>query len=124
MIPLFVTKLLRGERIPIYGDGKNVRDWLHVSDHCQAIYTVLLKGAPGESYNVGGGTELTNMELTKQILEILGKDVDRIDFVSDRLGHDYRYSVDWSKIKKLGYEPQINYAQGIRKTIEWYIDHQ
>jgi dTDP-glucose 4,6-dehydratase len=121
VIPLFVTNLLDGAPVPLYGDGLNVRDWLHVDDHCRAIQLVLEGGRPGEVYNVGGGTELTNRELTERLLAILGAGWDRVVPVADRKGHDRRYSVDWSKISgELGYRPLVPFERGLADTVEWY----
>jgi dTDP-glucose 4,6-dehydratase len=125
VIPLFVTNLIDGKKVPLYGTGKNVRDWLHVDDHCRGIHAVLLRGSAGQIYNIGGGKELTNRELTSIILEKMGKDESSIEYVEDRLGHDIRYSVDYTKIsKELGYAPQVNFEEGIDRTIEWYQTHQ
>ena len=125
LIPLFITNLLDGKKIPIYGKGLNVRDWLHVDDHCRAIYLVLMKGRAGEIYNIGGGQELTNLEITHLILEAMDADETSINFVEDRKGHDLRYSVDWSKInRELGYEPSVNFQSGLRQTIDWYRNNR
>ena len=125
IIPFFIMKLMRGEKVPVYGNGLNSRDWLHVSDHCQAIHLVLTKGTPGEIYNIGGGRELTNIELTKLIISKLNKGEDSIEFVKDRLGHDFRYSVDYSKISRnLGYVPKVNFEDGLNKTIDWYLENR
>ena len=121
VIPLFVTNLIDGKKVPVYGSGLNVRDWLHVDDHCQGIHLALTKGKPGEIYNIGGGTELNNLELTDQILEIMGKGKDSIEYVEDRKGHDLRYSVDITKIStELGYAPKVLWKQGLVETIDWY----
>ena len=121
VIPLFVTNALENKPLPLYGDGLNVRDWVHVLDHCRAIDLVLHKGAIGQVYNVGGGKEITNLELTKIILNILDKPADLIVAVKDRLGHDRRYSVDCTKIKQeLGFKTEYNFEQAIINTIEWY----
>lgn len=121
IVPLFVTNLIDGLKVPIYGNGSNVRDWLHVDDHCRGIHAVLTRGKAGEIYNIGGGTELSNMELTHKILALMGKDGSSIEYVPDRLGHDLRYSVDITKIsRELGYEPLVNLEQGLRETVEWY----
>ena len=121
VIPLFVTNLIDDKKVPLYGTGLNVRDWLHVDDHCRGIHLVLMKGKAGEIYNIGGGRELTNRELTSIILEKMGKGDTSIEYVKDRLGHDLRYSVSISKISsELGYSPQVKFENGIEKTIEWY----
>ena len=121
VIPLFVTNLIDGLNVPLYGEGANVRDWLHVDDHCRALHLVLEKGRAGEIYNIGGGTELTNKELTGLLLEATGTDWDRVERVTDRLGHDLRYSVDITKISdELGYQPQVSFAEGLADTVEWY----
>ena len=125
VIPLFVTNLLDGFMVPLYGDGLNVRDWLHVDDHCRGISLVLAAGRPGETYNIGGGTELTNRELTERLLHACGADWSAVEMVEDRKGHDRRYSVDISKIQQeLGYEPQISFDDGLASTVEWYRDHR
>lgn len=125
VIPLFLTNLMRGKKVPLYGDGGNVRDWLHVSDHCRGIHAVASGGRPGEIYNIGGGTELSNLELTYLILDAVGADKDMIEPVADRLGHDRRYSVDWGKInKELGYSPKIGFEQGLADTLEWYQNNE
>jgi len=124
IIPLFITNIIEGRKVPVYGSGSNVRDWLHVDDHCRAIHLVLLKGFKGEVYNVGGGRELTNLELTRNILSSLGKDDSWIEFVEDRPGHDFRYSVDFQKISgQVGYTPQKSFEVGILETIEWYLEN-
>jgi dTDP-glucose 4,6-dehydratase len=121
VIPLFVTNLIDGADVPLYGEGTNVRDWLHVDDHCRGIHLVLEGGRPGEVYNIGGGTELSNKELTGLLLEATGTDWDRVRRVTDRLGHDQRYSVDITKISnELGYQPQVPFEQGLADTVEWY----
>jgi dTDP-glucose 4,6-dehydratase len=125
LIPLFVTNLIDGALVPLYGDGANVRDWLHVDDHCRAIHMVLERGRPGEVYNIGGGTELSNKELTGLLLEATGTDWDRVRPVPDRLGHDRRYSVDITKIStELGYRAQVPFEQGLAETVEWYRTHR
>ncbi len=125
VVPLFVTNLLDGMNVPLYGDGLNVRDWLHVDDHCRAIHLVLLGGRPGETYNVGGGTELTNIELTGLLLGALGAGWDRVDRVPDRPGHDLRYSLGIQKIEtELGYRPRIAFEQGLADTVAWYRRHR
>ena len=125
LIPFFISKLLRGEKVPVYGDGMNVRDWLYVYDHCSAIDTVLHKGKVGEVYNIGGHNEKTNMEITKIILSEMGKDESSIEFVQDRLGHDRRYAISNDKItSELGWEPSITFEEGIKLTISWYLNNQ
>ena len=125
LIPLFITNLIQGKKVPVYGTGMNVRDWLHVDDHCQAIYSVLMNGKSGETYNIGGGQELTNNEITSQILEAMGANESSIEYVEDRKGHDHRYSVDWTKIKReLGYEPQVKFEDGLKQTIDWYRENE
>lgn len=125
LIPFFITKLLKGEKVPVYGDGLNVRDWLYVYDHCEAIDTVLNKGREGEVYNIGGHNEKTNMEITRLILDAMGKDESSIEYVQDRLGHDRRYAIANDKIQKeLGWEPSIKFEDGIKLTIEWYLNNQ
>ena len=125
LIPLFVTNLIEGKKVPVYGTGENVRDWLHVDDHCRGIYSVLMKGRSGEVYNIGGGRELTNNEITSLILETMGADESSIEYVEDRKGHDLRYSVDWTKInQELGYKPQVKFEDGLRETIQWYRDNE
>jgi len=125
LIPLFITNLIEGKKVPVYGTGENVRDWLHVDDHCRGIYTVLMNGRSGEVYNIGGGRELTNNEITRLILEAMGADESSIEYVKDRKGHDLRYSVDWTKInRELSYEPQIKFEDGLKETIQWYRDNE
>lgn len=125
VIPLFVSNLMDGKHVPLYGNGGNVRDWLHVSDHCRGIDLVLRKGRAGEVYNIGGGTELTNKELTGVLLEAAGVGWDMVDRVEDRKGHDLRYSIDISKISaELGYAPQVTFEDGIKSTIEWYRENR
>ena len=121
MIPLFVTNLIDDLKVPLYGDGLNIRDWLHVEDHCRGIAAVIERGRAGEVYNIGGGTELTNIEITRMILELCNKDEEFIAPVADRLGHDRRYSVDWSKSnKELGYAPLHTLANTLPEIIDWY----
>jgi len=125
LIPLFITNLIEGKKVPVYGTGKNVRDWLHVDDHCRGINAVLIQGKSGAVYNIGGGRELTNNEITRLILEAMGADDSSIEYVEDRKGHDLRYSVDWTKInRELGYEPQVKFEDGLRETIQWYRDNE
>jgi len=125
VIPLFVTNLLDGHKVPLYGDGLNVRDWLHVDDHCHGIALVAEKGRDGEVYNIGGGTELTNLELTTRLLAAVGKGEEMIERVPDRLGHDRRYSVDWTKIAtELGYAPRTTFEAGLAETVRWYAENR
>ncbi|MFB4301809.1 dTDP-glucose 4,6-dehydratase [Actinomadura sp. NTSP31] len=125
IIPLFVTRLLDGRRVPLYGDGLNVRDWLHVDDHARALELVRAKGAPGEVYNIGGGTSLANRELTGLLLNATGTGWDRVEHVPDRKGHDRRYAVDDARIRaELGYEPRIRFAEGLAATVTWYRENR
>ncbi|MET8138258.1 MULTISPECIES: dTDP-glucose 4,6-dehydratase [unclassified Streptomyces] len=125
IIPLFVTRLLAGGTVPLYGDGENVRDWLHVDDHCQGLLAVLTGGRAGETYNIGGGSELTNKELTGLLLEACGAGWERVEHVTDRKGHDRRYSVDWTKISgELGYRPRHDFTDGLAETVAWYRAHR
>lgn len=125
LIPLFISNALKDEPLPVYGDGLQVRDWIHVLDHCRAIDLVLQKGVPGEVYNIGGRCEKTNLEVTRAILRILNKPESLIRFVQDRPGHDRRYAIDCSKIEReLGWRPQIDFEEGLRATVEWYQQHQ
>lgn len=123
VIPLFVTNLIEGKKVPLYGDGKNVRDWLHVDDHCEAVLTVLEKGRSGEVYNIGGNNERSNLELTHAILQIMGKGSQMIQPVADRLGHDRRYAIDASKIRReLGWAPTRSaWPRALEQTVEWYV---
>jgi dTDP-glucose 4,6-dehydratase len=124
VIPLFVTHALDDQPLPLYGDGLNVRDWLHVDDHCRALMLLLERGQPGEAYNVGGGNELANLELTRRILALLGKPESLIRRVTDRPGHDRRYSLDSSKLRALGWAPQESFVQGLERTVAWYRTHE
>lgn len=125
LIPLFITNILEGKKVPIYGSGDNVRDWLHVDDHCRGIYAVLINGNSGEIYNIGGGRELSNIEITRLILKYMGETESIINFIEDRKGHDFRYSVDWAKINiELGYSPQVDFETGLHETIEWYRNNK
>ncbi|MEU6540471.1 dTDP-glucose 4,6-dehydratase [Streptomyces sp. NPDC047000] len=125
IIPLFVTRLLKGEKVPLYGDGLNVRDWLHIDDHVRGIELVRTRGRAGEIYNIGGGTELTNRQLTERLLEACGAGPGQIEYVTDRKGHDRRYSVDWTKIHtELGYKPQKDFTEGLDETVAWYRAHR
>lgn len=122
LIPNFILKLSQGLKVPVYGDGLNVRDWLFVKDHCKGIYLTLTKGVSGEIYNIGGGTELTNLELTQKLLNLLNRDDSFINYVPDRLGHDRRYSVNSDKIRELGYSPSENFTENLLLTLAWYQD--
>lgn len=125
LIPLFISNLLKGEKVPVYGDGMNIRDWLYVYDHCSAIDTVLHKGRLGEVYNIGGNNEKANIEITKLLIKELGKDESSIKYVEDRLGHDRRYAIDSSKIQnELGWHPSVTFEEGIKITIDWYLNNQ
>ncbi len=122
---LFITNLLEGKKVPIYGDGGQIRDWLYVGDHCRALDLILHQGKFGETYCVGGGVQPTNLEVAKNILKLLGLGEDKIEFVKDRLGHDRRYAIDYSKIKKeLGWSPEVNFEEGMKKTAEWYKNNE
>ena len=125
VIPLFVTNLIEGKKVPLYGDGRNVRDWLAVIDHCEALLKVLEHGTAGEVYNIGGNNERSNLELTHHILKIMGKGEESIEFVTDRLGHDRRYAIDSSKIRsELGWEPTRSaWPDALEQTVRWYMDH-
>jgi len=126
LIPLFVTNLIEGKKVPLYGDGMNVRDWLYVEDHCEAIWTVLNKGAPGEVYNIGGNNEIPNRKITETILREMGKSWDEsVQYVRDRPGHDRRYAIDAGKMRReLGWEPRHRFDQAIKTTIDWYRTHE
>ena len=124
LIPFFISKLLKGEKVPVYGDGLNIRDWLYVYDHCEAIDIVLHNGKIGEVYNIGGHNEKTNLEITRLILEAMGKDENYIEYVKDRPGHDRRYAISNDKItKELGWTPSITFETGIKLTIDWYLNN-
>lgn len=125
LIPFFISQLLKNEKVPVYGDGLNVRDWLYVYDHCEAIDVVLHKGKIGEVYNIGGHNEKTNMEITRLILAAMGKDESSIKYVEDRLGHDRRYAISNDKITaELGWKPSLTFEEGIKITIDWYLNNQ
>lgn len=125
LIPFFISRLLKDEKVPVYGDGMNVRDWIYVYDHCAAIDAVLHKGTPGQTYNVGGHNEKTNLEITKLILDAMNKDESFIEHVEDRLGHDKRYAICNDKITgELGWEPSVSFEEGILLTIDWYLNNQ
>lgn len=124
LIPLFVTNAMEDKELPLYGDGKNVRDWLYVLDHCKGIDIAMHKGKDGEVYNIGGGVEMTNIELTKILLEIMEKPQSLIKKVADRPGHDRRYSIDCSKIEKLGYKPDYTFEKALKETVKWYMENK
>jgi dTDP-glucose 4,6-dehydratase len=124
IIPLFITNALDGEPLPLYGDGRQTRDWLHAEDHCAAVELVLREGRPGEIYNVGGGEEVENRDLTARILELTGADKSLVRHVEDRLGHDRRYSLDATKLRELGWSPSRTLADGLPETVEWYREHR
>ena len=124
VIPLFVTNLLEGQRVPLYGDGLNVRDWCYVEDNCTGIDRVLRAGADGEIYNIGGGNEVTNREVTDTILDLLDQDESMIEYVEDRLGHDRRYSIATDKVRALGWQPQREFRQALAETVTWYRDNR
>jgi dTDP-glucose 4,6-dehydratase len=121
LIPNFILKIKNNEKVPLYGDGLNIRDWLYVEDNCFGIYLVLTKGSPGEIYNIGGGNELSNFSLAKLLLESIDKTTDLIEYVPDRLGHDRRYSVNYTKLKKLGFTPNANFKENLINTIGWFL---
>ncbi|MCU0680254.1 MAG: dTDP-glucose 4,6-dehydratase [Planctomycetes bacterium] len=124
VIPLFITNLLEGKKVPLYGSGTNIRDWIHVNDHNRGIEAILLKGKIGETYCLGGNNEISNLELTNKLLEIMGKDQSSIQYVEDRPGHDWRYAIDCTKAKEeLGWEPLTDFSNGLRETAEWYKIH-
>ena len=119
-----MTNLIDGAKVPLYGDGLNVRDWLHVDDHCRGIAIVCSSGAPGQSYNIGGGLELNNKELTERVLETMGVDWSMVQPVEDRKGHDRRYSVNDGRIRELSYEPLHSFDEGLAETVQWYRDNE
>lgn len=122
LIPLFITNLVQGKKVPVYGEGKNIRDWIHVDDHNRGVDLIIQKGKIGETYCLGGDSEMSNIDITKKIIELVGKDEDMIEYVEDRKGHDLRYAIEFEKIKnELGWEPQINFEQGLKDTIDWYL---
>ena len=121
LIPLFVTNLIEEKKVPVYGSGQNVRDWIHVDDHNRGVEMIIKKGVIGETYCLGGDSEIKNIDITKNILELMGQGEEKIEYVADRLGHDLRYAIDFSKAKKeLGWSPQINFLDGLKTTIDWY----
>jgi dTDP-glucose 4,6-dehydratase len=124
LIPLFVTNLLDGKKVPVYGTGKNIRDWIAVQDHCNAVDFLIDNGNSGEIYNIGGENEKTNLEITKKILKLLKKDDSLIEYVQDRPGHDFRYSLDCSKLRRLGWKPSQSFEDGLRDTVGWYEQNE
>ena len=125
LIPLMIVKALKGETLPVYGDGKNVRDWLYVEDHCRAIDLILHHGTPGEIYNVGAHQEIRNIDLVRMLCQILAIDEARITFVADRKGHDLRYALDAAKLTaQLGWKPKTMFDTGLQKTVDWYLRHR
>jgi dTDP-glucose 4,6-dehydratase len=124
LIPLFATNILENKKVPVYGTGTNVRDWIYVLDHCKAVEFILHHGTEGEIYNVGGGNEKTNIEITHKILELLGKDESMIEYVKDRPGHDFRYSLDCTKLKGLGWEPEYSFEEALEATTKWYMQNK
>ena len=125
LIPLFITNLLENKKLPVYGQGKNIRDWIHVDDHNRGVEMIIKKGKIGETYCLGGGQEMSNMELTKKIIALMGREEDMIEYVKDRAGHDFRYAMDFRKAKKeLGWKPQIDFKDGLSRTVDWYQDNK
>jgi len=125
LIPFFATNLLEGKKIPLYGKGENIRDWIHVDDHNRGVDFIIKKGRIGETYCLGGGNELSNISIARQILQLMGQSEEAIEYVSDRLGHDFRYAIDFSKAEKeLGWRPQIDFATGLAETINWYKNNK
>lgn len=124
LIPLFTTNIMDGLNVPLYGDGGNVRDWMFVEDNCAGVDLVLRNGTPGEIYNIGAGNELTNVQVTSQLFDLLGVDDSRIDWVSDRIGHDRRYSIDIEKVSTLGWKPTTDFAAGLERTVKFYSDNR
>ena len=119
-----INSVLKKKNLPIYGSGKNVREWIHVIDHCKAIQLVLEAGNKGEIYNVGTGFHLTNLELASKILTKMGSNTSKVEFVEDRKGHDFRYSVNFEKLRNLGFNPEVNFEEGLDQTIRWYRENQ
>lgn len=124
LIPLFVTNLIDGKKVPVYGSGRNIRDWIHVEDHCRAVDFLLEKGNSGEIYNIGGENEMTNLEITEKILKLLKKDDSMIEYVQDRPGHDFRYSLNCTKLRALGWRPSHSFEEGLSETIGWYVQNE
>jgi dTDP-glucose 4,6-dehydratase len=125
LIPLFITNLMDNKKVPVYGEGKNIRDWIHVSDHNRAVEKIIKFGKIGLTYCIGGGNELSNLEITKEILKIMNKEEDMIEYVDDRLGHDFRYAIDYSLISQdLNWQAEISFHEGLKDTISWYINNE
>lgn len=125
IIPLFITNLIEGKKVPVYGEGKNIRDWIHVDDHNRGVEAIIKKGKIGGTYCLGGNSEMANIDLTKLIISSMGMNEDMIEYVADRKGHDLRYAIDFSKAKnELGWQPEIEFADGLRSTIEWYKNNE
>jgi dTDP-glucose 4,6-dehydratase len=124
LIPLFTTNLVDGKKVPVYGTGKNVRDWIYVLDHNRAVDFILENGSPGEIYNISSGNELNNLEITGTILSLLGMDESMIEYVADRPGHDWRYSLDSTKLRSMGWRPEYDFETAMRETISWYRDNE
>jgi dTDP-glucose 4,6-dehydratase len=124
VIPLFITNAIDNLSVPLYGKGLNIRDWLHVSDHCRGLDVVIARGTPGEVYNIGGGNEVRNVDLTHSLLRLAGRSDSLIKHVQDRQGHDLRYSLDTAKLRRLGWEPQIQFEEGLRDTVDWYRENE
>jgi dTDP-glucose 4,6-dehydratase len=124
VIPLFITNLIDDMSVPLYGDGQNERDWLHVDDHCRGIDLLIDKGEPGEVYNIGGGNQVKNVDLTHRLLELVGKPTSLIKPVADRQGHDRRYSLGTAKLEGLGWKPQEDFPQGLARTVQWYRENE
>ncbi len=125
LIPLFATNLIEGKKVPVYGKGENIRDWIYVDDHNAGVDAIIKRGKIGETYCLGGGNEMKNIEITKLILEIMGKGEEMIEFVADRKGHDFRYAINYAKAEKeLGWKPQMNFKDGLKKTVEWYKNNE
>jgi dTDP-glucose 4,6-dehydratase len=122
LIPFFISRLMEGKKVPVYGTGLNIRDWIYVGDHCSAIDFVLHNGKNGEIYNIDGGNELTNLEITYRLLKMLGKNESSIEYIEDRKGHDFRYSLDGSKLEKMGWKPKYNFDTALEQTIRWYVE--
>ncbi len=124
LIPFFISRLIEGKKVPVYGTGLNIRDWIYVEDHCSAVDFVLHNGRSGEIYNIDGENELTNLEITYRLLKMLGKDESAIEYVKDRKGHDFRYALDGSKMGKMGWKPKYNFDTALEQTVRWYVENR